>query len=253
VTPASTTVKAVEQSVYFVSSKNKPHLLAHYIQTNASTRTLVFARTKHGADKIVKHLVKLGIRAAAIHGNKSQSARMKTLEQFKSEKPPVLVATDIAARGLDVRGISHVINYELPEVPETYVHRIGRTARAGATGFATSFCDRDERPHLTRIERLTKLRIMVQEDHPEYADGGVIESAPTERPRRGNSRPQTRGGQTTKSRPARAKSENGESRTQRSRSGNGEASTQRSRSGGTATADKPAARPAKKKWRNLGR
>jgi ATP-dependent RNA helicase RhlE len=192
VTPAATTVEAVEQSVYFVTARNKPHLLAHYIQSNASTRTLVFARTKHGADKIVKHLVKQGIRAAAIHGNKSQSARMKTLEQFKSEKPPVLVATDIAARGLDVRGVSHVINYELPPVPETYVHRIGRTGRAGATGFATSFCDRDERQHLTRIERLTKHRISVQDDHPEYAESNT---AATEQPaqrgeRGGRSKPQ---------------------------------------------------------------
>lgn len=184
VTPAATPVKAVKQSVYFVESRNKPQLLAHYLQANASTRTLVFARTKHGADKIVKHLVKQGIRAAAIHGNKSQSARMKTLEQFKSEKPPVLVATDIAARGIDVRGISHVINYELPEVPETYVHRIGRTGRAGATGFATSFCAGEERQKLTRIERLTKHRISVHDDHPEYVSAGPSEATLLERPAR---------------------------------------------------------------------
>ncbi len=225
VSPAATPVKAVKQSVYFVTSRNKPQLLAHYLQTNASTRALVFARTKHGADKIVKHLIKVGIRAAAIHGNKSQNARMKTLEQFKSERPPVLVATDIAARGLDVRGISHVINYELPEVPETYVHRIGRTARAGATGFATSFCASDERPRLTRIERLTKHRISVEENHPEYTDQGPAVVTADERPARHNSRQQSGS--------ARPKSS---SRT---------AGNQRSRSDAPTTGE----RPAKKKWR----
>ena len=195
VSPAATPVKAVKQSVFFVEARHKPQLLAHYLQSNASTRTLVFARTKHGADKIVKHLIKQGIFAAAIHGNKSQNARMKTLDQFKSERPPVLVATDIAARGLDVRGISHVVNYELPEVPETYVHRIGRTGRAGASGIATSFCDREERQRLTRIERLTKQRILVEENHPEYVNQGPAVVTSEERPpRRGQtSRPRSGG------------------------------------------------------------
>jgi ATP-dependent RNA helicase RhlE len=128
----------------------------------------VFARTKHGADKIVKHLDRSGIRAAAIHGNKSQSVRQRTLDAFKSNRPPVLVATDIAARGLDVQGISHVINYELPEVAEVYVHRIGRTGRAGATGVATSFCGRHERDQLRQIERLTRQTINVEQNQPEY-------------------------------------------------------------------------------------
>ena len=140
VTPVSSPVESVKQSVYFVNTHHKPDMLTHYLLNTPYERTLVFARTKHGADKIVKQLVRAGIRAAAIHGNKSQNARTRTLEQFKSKRPPVLVATDIAARGLDVDAVSHVINYELPEVPEIYVHRIGRTGRAGASGIATSFC-----------------------------------------------------------------------------------------------------------------
>ncbi len=166
--PVATPIELVEQSVYFVEPRHKPHLLTHFLQNTACTRTLVFARTKHGADKIVKTLVRSGIRAAAIHGNKSQNVRERTLDAFKSNRPPVLVATDIAARGLDVDGISHIINYELPEVPEIYIHRIGRTARAGATGIATSFCGREERDQLRQIERLTRQTLTVEQDHPEY-------------------------------------------------------------------------------------
>jgi ATP-dependent RNA helicase RhlE len=178
VAPVATPAELVEQSVYFVEQRHKPHLLTHYLINTPFTRTLVFARTKHGADKIVKQLVRNGIRAAAIHSNKSQSARERTLSEFKSNRTPVLVATDIAARGLDIDDISHVINYELPNVPEMYVHRIGRTGRAGATGVATSFCGRDERQQLRQIERLTRQMLIVEEDHPEYpadvstADGG---------------------------------------------------------------------------------
>ena len=170
VDPVATPAQQVMQSVYLVESRNKPHLLAHLLRITPTTRTLVFARTKHGADKITRLLVRSGIRAVAIHGNKSQNVRTRTLEQFKSHEPPVLVATDIAARGLDVKDISHVINYELPEVPEIYVHRIGRTGRAGATGTAMSFCSRDERCRLQQIERLTRQTIRVQTDHPEYSD-----------------------------------------------------------------------------------
>ena len=169
VSPVSSPVDSVKQSVYFVESQHKPQLLRHYLQSTAGERTLVFARTKHGADKIVKQLLRSGIRAAAIHGNKSQNARTRTLEQFKSQEPPVLVATDVAARGLDVEAISHVINYELPEVPEIYVHRIGRTGRAGASGIATSFCGGEERGRLKRIERLTRRSILVERDQPKYA------------------------------------------------------------------------------------
>ena len=163
----SSPVETVEQSVFFVDAKRKPKLLTHYLKTSNHERTLVFARTKHGADKIVKQLTKSGIYAAAIHGNKTQNVRARTLAKFKSQNPPILIATDIAARGLDVNGISHVINYELPEVPETYVHRIGRTGRAGASGIATSFCSGDERVRLKRIEMLTRRSIFVERDHPE--------------------------------------------------------------------------------------
>jgi ATP-dependent RNA helicase RhlE len=165
--PVATPIESVEQSVFFVEPRHKSHLLTHFLQNTAYTRTLVFARTKHGADKIVKHLDRAGIRAAAIHSNKSQNVRQRTLAAFKSNRPPVLVATDIAARGLDVDGISHVINYELPEVPEVYVHRIGRTGRAGAAGIATSFCSREERGQLRDIERLTRRTLTVEKDQPE--------------------------------------------------------------------------------------
>jgi ATP-dependent RNA helicase RhlE len=185
-------VELVEQSVYLVEPRHKPQLLAHYLRSTATGRSLVFARTKHGADKLVKHLTRAGIRAAAIHGNKSQSVRQRTLDAFKSTRPPVLVATDIAARGLDVQGISHVINYDLPDVAEVYVHRIGRTGRAGAAGVATSFCARDERDQLRQIERLTRQAIEVSQDHPEYsveaAGKGEQQSKNTQRPAQAQAR-----------------------------------------------------------------
>jgi ATP-dependent RNA helicase RhlE len=165
----------VEQSVYFVDKRNKPALLKHVIEQYSMTRTLVFTRTKHGADKVAKHLSKSGIRAEAIHGDKTQSARQRALVNFKSQKPPVLVATDVAARGLDIDEISHVINYDMPNVPETYVHRIGRTGRAGASGIAVSFCDHDERQHLRDIEKLLRKKTPVCDDQPAYA-------APAQRP-----------------------------------------------------------------------
>jgi ATP-dependent RNA helicase RhlE len=197
VAPVATPAELVEHSVYFVEQQNKSQLLVHYLQTTAFTRTLVFARTKHGADKIVKHLDRSGIRAAAIHSNKSQSVRQRTLDAFKSDRPPVLVATDIAARGLDVNNISHVINYELPEVAEIYVHRIGRTGRAGATGIATSFCGRHERDQLRQIERLTRRTINVEQDHPEYKR----EAAQHDQPHEG--RAQSAAGQRPGGRPPR--------------------------------------------------
>jgi ATP-dependent RNA helicase RhlE len=182
-------IELVEQSVYFVDSRHKPHLLTHFLQNTAFTRTIVFARTKHGADKIVKNLVRDGIRAAAIHGNKSQNVRQRTLDAFKSNRPPVLVATDIAARGLDVDGISHVINYELPDVAEVYVHRIGRTGRAGATGVATTFCGREERDQLRQIERLTRQTLAVEQDHPEYPQATPAKHDSGQRPHSRGARP----------------------------------------------------------------
>jgi ATP-dependent RNA helicase RhlE len=166
VTPAATTVEKIEQRLYFVEKAEKRALLAHVLQDKAITRTIVFTRTKHGANRVAEQLDKAGVRAAAIHGNKSQNARQKALDDFRVGRVRVLVATDIAARGIDIDGISHVINYELPNVAEQYVHRIGRTARAGAEGIALSFCEVEERPYLRDIEKLTRQQIAVVVDHP---------------------------------------------------------------------------------------
>src|SRR5262245_31815311 len=163
VAPQATPAERVEQSVYFIDHGNKPRLLTQYLRNQAAERAIVFTRTKHGADKLVRDLQRNGIRAEAIHGNKSQNARQRALAQFKSHQPPVLVATDIAARGLDIDSVSHVINFDLPMTAEIYVHRIGRTARAGASGIAVTFCDREERSLLRDIERLTRQRLNVAE------------------------------------------------------------------------------------------
>jgi ATP-dependent RNA helicase RhlE len=144
----------IDQSVYFVPRQQKPRLLSDVLNSGQVTRALVFTRTKHGADRVVRQLSRSGIQAAAIHGNKSQQSRQRTLAAFKGDAAPVLVATDIASRGIDVEGVSHVVNYDMPYEPETYVHRIGRTGRAGATGTAISFCDDEERQQLKAIERL---------------------------------------------------------------------------------------------------
>jgi ATP-dependent RNA helicase RhlE len=166
VTPVSSTAETVTQSVYFVEKKDKRLLLKHVLQDKQITRALVFTRTKHGADKVVKDLHNAGITAEAIHGNKSQNARQRALGNFKDGKIRVLVATDIAARGIDVDNLSNVINYEIPEVPETYVHRIGRTGRAGASGIATSFCDDEEIADFRNIQKLISQKIPVVENHP---------------------------------------------------------------------------------------
>jgi ATP-dependent RNA helicase RhlE len=161
VTPVAKTADRVEQRVVHVNQSEKTALLTLFFQREKPERTLVFSRTKHGADKIVRYLEAAGIPASAIHGNKSQANREKALAHFKSGSVSVLIATDIAARGIDVSGVSHVINYDLPEVPEQYVHRIGRTARAGAEGKAVAFCAPDERGLLRDIERLTRTQIAV--------------------------------------------------------------------------------------------
>jgi ATP-dependent RNA helicase RhlE len=161
VTPVASTVKTIEQSAYYVDKGAKPALLVKYIQDNGISRALVFTRTKHGADRVARYLEKSGIRAAALHGNKTQGQRRKAMESFTSSKPPILVATDIAARGLDIDEVSHVVNYDVPNIPETYVHRIGRTGRAGASGTAVSFVDAEEREYLRDIERLTKHKIAI--------------------------------------------------------------------------------------------
>ena len=179
VTPVSSTVEKIDQSVFFVDKKDKRKLLPLILKDRSVKSALVFTRTKHGADKVVKELYKDGIKAEAIHGNKSQNARQRALSNFKSGETPVLIATDIAARGIDVEAISHVINYELPDVPETYVHRIGRTARAGTSGIAMSFVDAEERDELKAIQKLIGLQIPVVQNHPFPAtDSGVLQIRP---------------------------------------------------------------------------
>ena len=166
VDPVSSPVEAIQQSVYFVDKNNKTKLLAYLIRELDVKNALVFTRTKHGANKVARDLAKAGITAAAIHGNKSQTARQQALADFKAGKIQCLVATDIAARGLDIEELSHVFNYNLPEVPETYVHRIGRTGRAGREGAAVAFCDFGEKPLLRDIEKLMGRTVPVVEDHP---------------------------------------------------------------------------------------
>ena len=176
--PHQATAERVTQGVHFVSKKNKIKLLAHLLQEHANTAVLVFSRTKHGANKIVKKLGQASIESAAIHGNKSQTARQKALGNFKDGKLNVLVATDIAARGIDVDDLGLVINYDLPNVPETYVHRIGRTGRANASGMAISFCDMEERPYLKDIEKLIKQRVPKLPDHPFQGEEETLEKSP---------------------------------------------------------------------------
>ena len=166
VTPVSSTVEKIDQSVLFVDNASKRALLTALLQEPGIERALVFTRTKHGANKVAEHLGRSQINAEAIHGNKAQTARQRALANFRSGRSRVLVATDIAARGIDIDGITHVVNFDLPNVPESYVHRIGRTARAGASGIALSFCTPDERSYLRDIERLTRRSLRVIADHP---------------------------------------------------------------------------------------
>ena len=174
VTPVSSTVEAIDQSLFYVDKNNKPGLLLYLLKNEKIVTALVFTRTKHGADKVVKILHKENITAAAIHGNKSQNARQHALSNFKSGNLRVLVATDIAARGIDIDELTHVINFELPNVPETYVHRIGRTGRAGNTGIALSFCDQEERAELKDIQKLIGKNIPVVDSHPYPLSAGLF-------------------------------------------------------------------------------
>ncbi|MEG0889217.1 MAG: DEAD/DEAH box helicase [Bacteroides sp.] len=173
VTPVSSTVDVIEQSVYFVEKQEKKDLLIHLLKDKSIESMLVFTRTKHGADKLARILTKAGTRAEAIHGNKSQNARQRALTEFKNHTLRVLIATDIAARGIDVDLLSHVVNYELPNVPETYVHRIGRTGRAGHEGIAISFCESEERPYLKDIQKLIGKNIPVIKEHPFITAEGI--------------------------------------------------------------------------------
>ncbi len=169
----SSAAETVTQSLYFVAKPDKPALLRHLLSDRAITRALVFTRTKHGADKVCRQLEQAAIKAEAIHGNKSQNARVRALENFRRGSTRVLVASDIAARGLDIDGISHVVNFDLPNEPETYVHRIGRTGRAGALGSAFSFCDSEERAFLRDIERMIRKPVPVVAEHPYSAGAGA--------------------------------------------------------------------------------
>ncbi len=194
VAPVATTAERVEQVATYVRQSDKPALLTLTLKDESIDRALVFTRTKHGADKLVRNLDKAGVKAAAIHGNKSQPQRERTLDAFRSGKLRILIATDIAARGLDIDGVSHVINYEIPNVPEQYVHRIGRTARAGAAGVALSFVGEDERGYLRDIEKLTRLSIGLA-DLPEGFSAPAAPRSAEKRPgagkpaaRRGNRR-----------------------------------------------------------------
>jgi ATP-dependent RNA helicase RhlE len=172
VTPVSSTAEMIQQAVYFVDKNEKQDLLIDILKDKSIESLLVFTQMKHAADKLSKRLNASGIYAAAIHGNKSQNARQSALENFKNKRVRVLVATDIAARGIDIDQLSHVLNYELPNVPETYVHRIGRTGRAGASGIALSFCSREERAYLRDIERLIKKSVPIKE----WQSNGSVQS-----------------------------------------------------------------------------
>jgi len=173
VTPSASTVETVEEHILFVDETNKRALLTELLKSPEIDRALVFTRTKHGADRLVRQLEHASVDAKAIHGNKSQSVRTAALESFRKGRCRVLVATDIAARGIDVDDISHVINYDLPNEAQSYVHRIGRTARAGASGIAISFCGITERSYLNDIERLLKRRIPVRHDHPYHSESAA--------------------------------------------------------------------------------
>jgi ATP-dependent RNA helicase RhlE len=191
VVPQATPLEAIAQSVYLVEKVDKFALLEYLLRDQSIKRVLIFTRTKHGADKLARHLNKVQIKADAIHGNKSQGAREQALAKFKSGASRVLIATDIVARGIDVENISHVINFDLPNEPESYVHRIGRTARAGATGIAYSFCDEVEREYLRDIEKLIKMRIPVVANHP-YLSPVPVAPPPASRPASPNNRRRSR-------------------------------------------------------------
>lgn len=190
ITPVSSTAEKVEQAVFFVDKNDKKHLLVHLLKNPEITSALIFTRTKHGADRVVRDLIKTGTRAEAIHGNKSQNARQNALNNFKSGKIRVLVATDIAARGIDVDNLSHVINFEIPNIPETYVHRIGRTGRAGASGIALSFCDQEEKAFLKDIQKLIRQDIPINREHPwplsssKMSGDSVVQDQTPKRPER---------------------------------------------------------------------
>ena len=248
VAPPATTVERIEQSVYFVDKGNKRHLLAQLLQKPEVTSALVFTRTKHGADRVVRELARAGIGAMAIHGNKSQNARQDALGRFKDGRIRVLVATDIAARGIDVSGLSHVFNYDLPNIPETYVHRIGRTGRAGHAGVAVSFCDFEEKEYLADIEKLTHIRIpSVEHEWPMQ----VFEKEEKQTQGRGQRAPRTERAPAARPRPARRRRKKRVLR-RRSPSSPKRRNWQTARRAArTDAAKKPSTRPALKRAQSL--
>ena len=199
VTPPSSTANSIEQWLYYVTKDNKRALLEHILRDKDIETALVFTRTKHGADKVVKDLHKIGVSAEAIHGNKSQNARQRALSNFKNRTTRILVATDIAARGIDIDDLTHVINYEIPEIPETYVHRIGRTGRAGASGISFTFCEAEETADLRDIQKLIGKNIPLQQHHPYHTTFTQILSRPPQgqnrqqRPQRNSQGPSQQG------------------------------------------------------------
>ncbi|OYQ35668.1 RNA helicase [Flavobacterium cyanobacteriorum] len=199
VTPVSSTAERVKQQLYHVDKGDKRKLLYHLIRNENLSNVLVFTRTKHGADNVVRALKKNGVHAEAIHGDKSQSARVRVLDSFKNKEVSVLVATDIAARGIDIESLPYVINFDLPNIPETYVHRIGRTGRAGNEGLAISFCSRDELPYLKDIEKLIRLKLKVIESHPYPYDEEGTKSSQTQKPDRRNKNKNSGGSNSRKS------------------------------------------------------
>ena len=228
ITPSATTVEKVDQRVLFVPKDKKRALLGELMNNQDIKRVLIFTRTKHGADRVARHLHQCGVQSDAIHGNKAQNARQRALKSFRSGHIRALVATDIAARGIDVDGVTHVINFDLPNDPESYVHRIGRTARAGATGMAISFCDHDERAYLRDIEKTIRQGVEVIVDHP-YHSVEIANDPGTAK------RPPQRGGFKGKKR-----SGNGNGPGQRHRQNRGRGHSQRSRRSGGQTSGKAA-------------
>jgi ATP-dependent RNA helicase RhlE len=192
VNPEATTVEKIEQKVLFLPKDKKRSLLTEMLEDKAIQRVLIFTRTKHGADRVTRHLYQKGIKADAIHGNKSQNARQRALKDFKSGRIRALVATDIAARGIDVEGVTHVINFDLPNEPESYVHRIGRTARAGAGGIAISMCEPDERGYLRDIEKIIRQVVPVMDDHPYHLAELVADPGHSKKPSQGKKSAQSK-------------------------------------------------------------
>jgi ATP-dependent RNA helicase RhlE len=241
VSPAGKAADKVYQSVHFVSQRAKTDLLKKHLGERKEDLSLVFARTKHGAEKLMKHLVANGFSAASIHGNKSQGQRDRAIRDFRSGSTRILVATDVAARGIDIPGVSHVYNYDLPQVPESYVHRIGRTARAGAEGRAVSFCAEDEAKMLRDIEKLTGVSITVASgEHPGFGAGGRKDGRGGNRGGGNGGRPQG------EKREARSSDNQNRKRPHRGKRPQGEQSAAQGEQGAGAPSSRPSSRP---KWR----